>query len=198
MLGRARCIFGLRLDAGRAAPPAPTRSAAHTHEAPSAAAPPSARRSRRVGHTRDVTPRELRTIERSMAAAERVRGLRFDRQVPVLVQDAEAIAALRRRPDQGDELERSRTIAIRYRLSGTRRRWSPERTPRAAYWTGWWWCATRATCPPAWTCAGSGAAAGRAPGCGLGPGARRHAGAGGHAGRARPGRAQHTQRCPVW
>ena len=78
-------------------------------EAPPAPAP-AARAAIASGHTRDVSPRELRTIERLMAAAERVRGLHFDRQVPVLVQDADAIAAYVDSQIKADELERSRTI----------------------------------------------------------------------------------------
>jgi hypothetical protein len=75
-----------------------------------APAKPAPRAAISAGHTRDVSPRELRTIERLMAAAERVRGLHFDRQVPVLVQDAEAIAAYVDSQIKADELDRSRTI----------------------------------------------------------------------------------------
>jgi hypothetical protein len=79
-------------------------------EAPTPAAAQGPRAAPAPGHTRNVSPRELRTIEKLMAAAERVRGLRFDRQVPVLVQDAEAIAAYVDSQIKADELERSRTI----------------------------------------------------------------------------------------
>jgi hypothetical protein len=79
-------------------------------DGPAKPAAPAAHAAVAPGHTRDVSPRELLTIEKLMAAAERVRGLRFDRQVPVLVQDAEAIAAYVDSQIKADELERSRTI----------------------------------------------------------------------------------------
>ena len=63
-----------------------------------------------VGHTRSVSPRELRAIERLMTAAERVRGLQFQRQVPVLVQDSQAIAGYVDGQIKEGELERSRMI----------------------------------------------------------------------------------------
>jgi hypothetical protein len=62
------------------------------------------------GHTREVTPDELAAIQPLIDAAQRVRGLQFERAVPVLVQDPEAITEYVDSQIKQDELERSRTI----------------------------------------------------------------------------------------
>jgi len=62
------------------------------------------------GHTRDVTPRELLAVRPLIEAAERVRGLRFAHEVPVLVQDPDAIMGYVDSQIKADELERSCTI----------------------------------------------------------------------------------------
>ncbi|HMI93060.1 MAG TPA: hypothetical protein VK509_16935, partial [Polyangiales bacterium] len=62
------------------------------------------------GRTRDVSAHELRVVETLMDAAERVRGLRFVRSVPVLVQDADAIMAYVDSQIEEEELERARLV----------------------------------------------------------------------------------------
>jgi hypothetical protein len=62
------------------------------------------------GHTRPVTARELAAIDGLMHAAERVRGLRFARAVPVLVQDTHAITAYVDSQIEAEELERARVV----------------------------------------------------------------------------------------
>lgn len=71
----------------------------------SAAAPTGVR-----GKTRALTPRELAAIDALMQAAERVRGLRFAREVPVLVQDAEAIMGYVDGQIEVDEIERAKLV----------------------------------------------------------------------------------------
>jgi hypothetical protein len=73
------------------------------------AAPP-ARATVPPGQTRDVSAHELRVVESLMKAAERVRGLRFVRPVPVLVQDADAIMAYVDSQVEEAELERARLV----------------------------------------------------------------------------------------
>jgi hypothetical protein len=75
-----------------------------------AAPQPTSQRIPAAGHTRPVTPRELRAIQPLIDAAERVRGLRFVHEVPVLVQDPDAIMGYVDGQIKKDELERSRTI----------------------------------------------------------------------------------------
>jgi hypothetical protein len=62
------------------------------------------------GQTRAVTARELAAIDALMQAAERVRGLRFVRDVPVLVQDTDAIMGYVDSQIEADELERARVV----------------------------------------------------------------------------------------
>jgi hypothetical protein len=64
------------------------------------------------GHTRPVTSRELRAIQPLIDAAARVRGLPFVREVPVLVQDPDAIMAYVDSQIEKDDLDRSRTIYV--------------------------------------------------------------------------------------
>lgn len=64
------------------------------------------------GHTRPVTPRELRAIQPLIDAAERVRGLRFEHEVPVLVQDPDAIMGYVDGEIKKEELDRSRTVYV--------------------------------------------------------------------------------------
>ena len=63
-----------------------------------------------AGHTREVSERELRIVQTLMRSAERVRGLRFIRDVPVLVQDPDAIMAYVDSQIERDELEKARII----------------------------------------------------------------------------------------
>jgi hypothetical protein len=63
-----------------------------------------------AGHTRPVTARELAAIDGLMHAAERVRGLRFARAVPVLVQDTDAITAYVDSQIEAEELEKARVV----------------------------------------------------------------------------------------
>ena len=82
---------------------------------PSSAAPDdpaSARPSSHVppGHTRAVSAHEMRVVESLMDAAERVRGLRFVRSVPVLVQDADAIMAYVDGQIEPEELDRAQLV----------------------------------------------------------------------------------------
>jgi hypothetical protein len=92
-----------------------TASAPHVVE-PALAAPaqdeaaPPARATVPSGRTRDVSAHELRVVESLMKAAERVRGLRFVRPVPVLVQDADAIMAYVDSQVEEAELERARLV----------------------------------------------------------------------------------------
>ncbi|MFI5306361.1 MAG: hypothetical protein ACHQ53_03350 [Polyangiales bacterium] len=83
---------------------APRPSAVPLATAPQS--PPTPQR----GHTREVTPSELLAVRPLIEAAERVRGLRFAREVPVLVQDRDAIMGYVDGQIKADELERSRTI----------------------------------------------------------------------------------------
>jgi hypothetical protein len=62
------------------------------------------------GQTRAVTARELAAIDELMQAAERVRGLRFVRDVPVLVQDTDAIMGYVDSQIEAEELERARVV----------------------------------------------------------------------------------------
>jgi hypothetical protein len=62
------------------------------------------------GYTRPTSAREQRFIVHLMRAAERVRGLRFVRPVPVWVQDRDAIIAYARTQIDTAELERARLI----------------------------------------------------------------------------------------
>jgi len=62
------------------------------------------------GQTRGVTARELAAIDELMQAAERVRGLRFARDVPVLVQDTDAIMSYVDSQIEAEELERARVV----------------------------------------------------------------------------------------
>jgi hypothetical protein len=66
----------------------------------------------RRGHTRPVTTRELRAIQPLIDAAARVRGLRFMRDVPVLVQDPDAIMGYVDGQIKKEELDRSRLIYV--------------------------------------------------------------------------------------
>jgi hypothetical protein len=62
------------------------------------------------GRTRKVTPAERRAIAELIAAAEQVRGLHFAREVPVLVQDSDAIMAYVDSQIETDRLERARVV----------------------------------------------------------------------------------------
>jgi hypothetical protein len=82
---------------------APHQSA-HAAEPPKAIVP--------QGKTREVSPREKQSIEELMQSAQRVRGLRFAHDVPVLVQDAAAIMAYVETQIDANELERSRVVYV--------------------------------------------------------------------------------------
>jgi hypothetical protein len=62
------------------------------------------------GHTRPIGERERLLITELMRAAERVRGLRFVRSVPVWVQDRDAIMGYARDQFDRDELERATAL----------------------------------------------------------------------------------------
>ncbi len=66
----------------------------------------------RAGETRDVTARERAAIGRLSRIAERVRGLRFRHEVPVQVQDPEAIMAYVDSQIEDQELQRARTVYV--------------------------------------------------------------------------------------
>ncbi len=62
------------------------------------------------GYTRAVTPSERRAIAELISAAEEVRGLRFAREVPVLVQNSDAIMAFVDSQIETERLERARVV----------------------------------------------------------------------------------------
>ena len=62
------------------------------------------------GYTRAVTPSERRAIAELIRAAEDVRGLRFARDVPVLVQNSDAIMAYVDSQIETQRLERARVV----------------------------------------------------------------------------------------
>lgn len=62
------------------------------------------------GRTRAVTSGERRAIAELIAAAEQVRGLRFAREVPVLVQNSDAIMAYVDSQIETERLERARVV----------------------------------------------------------------------------------------
>jgi hypothetical protein len=64
------------------------------------------------GNTRPVTDRERHAIDALMQAAQRIRGLRFLHDVPVLVQDPTAIMAYVETQIDAEELERSRMVYV--------------------------------------------------------------------------------------
>ncbi|HEX2679014.1 MAG TPA: hypothetical protein VHM19_20330, partial [Polyangiales bacterium] len=64
------------------------------------------------GQGRAPTAAEARVISELMGAAERVRGLRFEHDVPVVVEDRERITAYVESEIEEDELERERTVYI--------------------------------------------------------------------------------------
>lgn len=81
--------------------------------APNAAAPePEQNATAPKGNTRPVTDRERHAIDELMEAAQRIRGLRFERDVPVLVQDPTAIMAYVETQIDAKELERSRMVYV--------------------------------------------------------------------------------------
>lgn len=85
-------------------------SVADDFVAPMPAKPPPA--SSRRGHSRPAAGRELRIIDELVSVAERVRGLKLKHAVPVIVEDAEAIAGFVKGEIDPDELERARTVYV--------------------------------------------------------------------------------------
>ncbi|MDH5674182.1 MAG: hypothetical protein OEZ06_18650 [Myxococcales bacterium] len=63
-----------------------------------------------AGQTRELTSGERRVIDELAAIAERVRGLKFVRKVPVLVQDSDAIMGYVDTQIDAEELSRAQTI----------------------------------------------------------------------------------------
>lgn len=65
-----------------------------------------------VGQGRGPTAREARVVSELMGAAERVRGLRFERQVPLVIEDRQRITAYVESQIEDEELMRERTVYI--------------------------------------------------------------------------------------
>jgi hypothetical protein len=86
------------------APAISSASPTHASSGSSAATAPS------HGLTREVTERERALIEPLMRDAERVRALRFERPVPVLVQDAQAIMAYVDTQIEAEDVERAQLV----------------------------------------------------------------------------------------
>lgn len=78
--------------------------------APMPPAPPPARSHR--GHSRPAAGRELRVIDELARVAEHVRELKLKHAVPVMVEDAEAIAGYVEGEIDPEELERARTVYV--------------------------------------------------------------------------------------
>lgn len=101
------CIAGFGA-CGSAAPVADPKDARDATEKP--VLPPPKLAPEPQGTRREPSPREARVIDELMGSAERVRGLKFQKPVPVLVEDRDRITSYVESQIEDEELDRARVV----------------------------------------------------------------------------------------